>query len=158
MKWFRNRKKPMKKQEQAKPLPQNPSVFAHKEELCAIFGAEPMPDRAADVREVLDALCEQEYLAYIDWKMEYADVLWNANQLLGKLEQAELDLPDKEDLLGERAVEDVLSQVKSHEYCGISIDDGSDGLLMGFVLRKRTDRLRAILEEQASDVILKIFP
>lgn len=117
-----------------------------------------MPDGTADVREVLEALCEQEYLAYIDWKMEYADVLWNANQLFGKLEQAELDLPDKEDLLGEQAVEDVLSQVKSDEYCGISIDDGSDGLLMGFVLRKQTDRLRAILEEQASDLILKIFP
>lgn len=85
-------------------------------------------------------------------------MLWNANQLLGKLEQAELDLPDKEDLLGERAVENVLSQVKLDEYCGISIDDGSDGLLMGVVLRKRTDNLRAILEEQASDVILKIFP
>lgn len=133
MKWFRNRRKPMKKQEQAKPLPQNPSVFAHKEELCAIFGAEPMPDGTADV-------------------------LWNANQLLGKLEQAELDLPDKEDLLSERAIEDVLSQVKLDEYRGISIDDSLDGLLMGFVLRKQTDRLRAILEEQASDVILKIFP
>lgn len=51
-----------------------------------------------------------------------------------------------------------MSQVKLDEYRGISIDDSSDGLLMGFVLRKQTDRLRAILEEQASDVILKIFP
>ncbi|MGG3800177.1 DUF6630 family protein [Metabacillus fastidiosus] len=86
-----------------------------------------------ETEEAFDYLFDDHYVAYIDWKLDFGDVVYNLNLLLNKLGYEQLELYDNNDLLGEEAIEYIAKYINNENWECISIDVDTDGLYIGIV-------------------------
>ncbi|MGG3889018.1 DUF6630 family protein [Metabacillus fastidiosus] len=81
-----------------------------------------------EAEEAFEYLDDNHYVAYIDWKLDFEDVVYNLNLLLHKLGYEQLELRDNDDLLGEEAIEYIAKYINNENWECISIDVDTDGL------------------------------
>jgi hypothetical protein len=99
--------------------------------------------------DVLSPLCDLNYVAYIDWKLEYEDVCFNFNSVLKKhkIDLADFDKSESNcELLGEDAAWACVGQYENEDLCFVLIDTGTDGFYVGLVQKCDTEKLESELQ------------
>ncbi|MEG0276311.1 MAG: hypothetical protein RR630_04705 [Coprobacillus sp.] len=76
--------------------------------------------------DILEPLDQKDIVCYIDWKLEFDDVLYNINRLLSKRKLKKISVESKK-LYGEEAFYDCQKCFHNDEYLLSRIDIGSDG-------------------------------
>ncbi|MED4401578.1 DUF6630 family protein [Metabacillus fastidiosus] len=100
-----------------------------------------------EAEEAFDYLNDNYYVAYIDWKLDFEDVVYNLNLLLHKLGYEQLELRDNDDLLGEEAIEYIAKYINNENWECISIDVDTDGLYIGIVNLRHIEELEKAVEQ-----------
>ncbi|MED4532562.1 hypothetical protein ABET51_09165 [Metabacillus fastidiosus] len=100
-----------------------------------------------ETEEAFDYLVDNHYVAYIDWKLDFEDVVYNLNLLLHKLGYEQLELHDNDDLLGEEAIEYIAKYINNDNWECISIDVDTDGLYIGIVNLEHIQELEKSVQQ-----------
>ncbi|MED4452853.1 hypothetical protein [Metabacillus fastidiosus] len=100
-----------------------------------------------EVEEAFDYLDDNHYVAYIDWKLDFEDVVYNLNLLLHKLSYEHLELRDNDDLLGEEAIKYIAKYINNENWECISIDVDTDGLYIGIVNLGHIEELEKAVQQ-----------
>lgn len=130
--------------------------------LYTIFGvksARPILDKYYETEEfdddILAPLCGKNFLAYIDWKLEYENVCYCLNDLLKKQKVPLIDFDrSKASLTGERAAKYFVSQFYNDDVCFVLIDACTDGLYAGLIQKNELSKLEDELKVFNYKIIL----
>ncbi|MDR2729083.1 MAG: hypothetical protein LBB56_08105, partial [Chitinispirillales bacterium] len=84
--------------------------------------------------DIIISLSDKDYLAYIDWKLDYDDVCYNFNTLLKKRNIPLMEFEkDNLSLSGEDAVKYCIRQFHNEDFSFVLIDVGTDGFYVGLI-------------------------
>jgi len=120
--------------------------------LCDIFRIKAFPSYIKETNEVMEYLCKKGYFEYIDWKLDYNDIIYNFNLLLKKKGMPEIPenlSPDGnvEKLVGEDAARDIIKKNQFSEYIPVMIDAQTDGLYIALFDEVTKKTLQPILND-----------
>ena len=115
--------------------------------LCQVFGIKKEPYHAKTIDQIMTFLENKYLVRYIDWKLDYEDVLSDFNKLLIGKKLPELQKSIKLDLLGEEAARDIIKDFSHNEYIPVLIDTQSDGFYISLLDQKAKENLQPLLKE-----------
>jgi hypothetical protein len=113
-----------------------------------LFGIKSFPNTIETAEEVLEYVCKKGYMSYIDWKLEYKDVLHNFNNLMEKNGPGnKLALTGENSLCGEDAVREIFRNFSCEGYKLVMIDINADGFYIAVLNKETSDALEPVLNK-----------
>ena len=118
--------------------------------LCEVFGIKNIPYHVKTVDAMMDFLERRGHICYIDWKLDYEDVLFNFNRLLKVKNLSEINKDaGLMDLVGEDAVQAVIKNISWDACSPVMMDAQSDGFYIALLDQKQ----KIVLESLLADII-----